>query len=210
MSSAAESAEPLKVRDLLTILANCDPDAVVSLDIPAFIAESDNTFAGDPDGLTVDFSHSPAVSPGFLTSKEAPYETFFDEHGRTREGAKANSVSITLRDKDKNRLIAARQRAIETANEDAGMEPEPVAGDAETVIVDVPLPRSLHATIRTLLHRVNTSHQVRNEGACTHGPLTVVGLLAMLAEDAGMVESRPGSWEASHMAQVLASHGYNA
>jgi hypothetical protein len=42
----------------------------------------------------------------------------------------------------------------------------------------------------------------------THGQLTVAGLLAMLAEDAAMVISRPGCWEASNMHQVLASHGY--
>ncbi|CAJ7811100.1 Uncharacterised protein [Burkholderia pseudomallei] len=30
----------------------------------------------------------------------------------------------------------------------------------------------------------------------------------MLAEDAGMVISRPGSWEGANLAQVLLSHGY--
>ncbi len=46
------------------------------------------------------------------------------------------------------------------------------------------------------------------EGATTHGPLTVERLLAMLAEDAGLVVSRPGSWEGANMASVLSSHGY--
>lgn len=46
------------------------------------------------------------------------------------------------------------------------------------------------------------------EGATTHGPLDVLGLLAMLMEDAGMVLSRPGSWEASNMRRVLEGHGY--
>lgn len=45
-------------------------------------------------------------------------------------------------------------------------------------------------------------------GATTHGPLTPAKLLAMLAEDAGMVITRPGCWEAANMDQVLASHGY--
>jgi len=40
--------------------------------------------------------------------------------------------------------------------------------------------------------------------------LTVAGALGMLAEDLGMVHSRPGSWEGSNMAQVVASHGYNS
>jgi hypothetical protein len=33
-------------------------------------------------------------------------------------------------------------------------------------------------------------------------------LAAMLLEDAGMVISRPGSWEGSNMTDVLRSHGY--
>lgn len=45
-------------------------------------------------------------------------------------------------------------------------------------------------------------------GATTHGPLTPAQLLTMLAEDAGMVITRPGCWEASNMHQVLVSHGY--
>ena len=45
-------------------------------------------------------------------------------------------------------------------------------------------------------------------GATTHGALTASTLLAMLAEDAGMVISRPGSWEGVNMKNVLDSHGY--
>lgn len=48
----------------------------------------------------------------------------------------------------------------------------------------------------------------RREGFTSHGALTASKLLAMLAEDAAMVMSRPGSWEGSNMAQVLQSHGY--
>ncbi len=47
------------------------------------------------------------------------------------------------------------------------------------------------------------------DGATTHGALTSSGLLSMLAEDAGMVITRPGCWEASNMHQVLVSHGYD-
>ena len=47
------------------------------------------------------------------------------------------------------------------------------------------------------------------DGATTRGALTVERLLAMLAEDCGMVISRPGSWEGSGMANLLASHGYD-
>jgi len=46
------------------------------------------------------------------------------------------------------------------------------------------------------------------DGATTHGPIDVAGLLAMLAQDAAMVIRRPGSWEGANMAQVFTSHGY--
>lgn len=53
-----------------------------------------------------------------------------------------------------------------------------------------------------------TQAQEKSEGFTSHGKITVPSLLAMLAEDAGMVISRPGSWEGSNMATVLRSHGY--
>ena len=59
-----------------------------------------------------------------------------------------------------------------------------------------------------LITRCNESHRER-ERASTHGELTPSTLLAMLAEDAGLVIRRPGSWEGANLAQVLISHGYD-
>jgi hypothetical protein len=42
----------------------------------------------------------------------------------------------------------------------------------------------------------------------THGKLSVSSLLAMLAEDAAMMNTRPGSWEGANMQHVFDSHGY--
>ena len=53
-----------------------------------------------------------------------------------------------------------------------------------------------------------TKEDERREGFTSHGALSVSALLAMLAEDAAMIITRPGSWEASNMAQVFSSHGY--
>ena len=58
------------------------------------------------------------------------------------------------------------------------------------------------------LARLCTDVDKARKGASTHGPLDVAGLLTMLAEDAAMVVSRPGSWEGNSMAQLLSSHGY--
>jgi hypothetical protein len=48
----------------------------------------------------------------------------------------------------------------------------------------------------------------QRDGATTHGPLDAKALLVMLAEDAAMVHSRPGSWEGANIGELLASHGY--
>lgn len=48
----------------------------------------------------------------------------------------------------------------------------------------------------------------RCDGFTSHGALSVSAMMAMLAEDAAMVITRPGSWEGSNMAQVFSSHGY--
>jgi|SoiMethySBSTD1v2_1073268.scaffolds.fasta_scaffold1655113_1 hypothetical protein len=42
----------------------------------------------------------------------------------------------------------------------------------------------------------------------THGPLNVAGLARMLLEDVALTVKRPGSWEGTKMADLLASHGY--
>lgn len=47
------------------------------------------------------------------------------------------------------------------------------------------------------------------ESNTSHGKLTAKRLMTMLAEDAAMVESRPGCWEAANMADVLRGHGYS-
>lgn len=72
-----------------------------------------------------------------------------------------------------------------------------------TITVSEPTAEAIHK----LAKACSIINKARN-GFTTHGPLTLSGLLAMLAEDAGMVITRPGCWEASNMHQVLASHGY--
>jgi len=64
------------------------------------------------------------------------------------------------------------------------------------------------ATLEELVELCTAADKDR-DGATSHGALTVPALLAMLAEDAAMVLSRPGSWEGSGMARLLSSHGYD-
>lgn len=63
------------------------------------------------------------------------------------------------------------------------------------------------ASLRELAKRCVAANAC-SDSFTSHGPLTVASLLAMLAEDAGMVVTRPGSWEGANMAQVFISHGY--
>lgn len=63
------------------------------------------------------------------------------------------------------------------------------------------------ASLSELAIRCTEEHKRRN-GFTSHGALTAPALLAMLAQDAGLVISRPGSWEGSTMAQLFNSHGY--
>ena len=65
----------------------------------------------------------------------------------------------------------------------------------------------LRATLTELARQCSDVNLERN-GATTHGVLTVEDMICMLAEDAGMVITRPGSWEGANMAQVFSSHGY--
>jgi hypothetical protein len=97
--------------------------------------------------------------------------------------------------------------------------PQAVTGQAEAgefyyPSEDIPMKRftvevdDTTATNLQSLAQLCTEADKQREGATTHGALTVQKLLAMLAEDAGLVISRPGSWEGANMEQVFSSHGY--
>ncbi|MDD2859682.1 MAG: hypothetical protein PHI71_01265 [Acidiphilium sp.] len=73
--------------------------------------------------------------------------------------------------------------------------------------LSIEIPDDLADQLEKLAKLCTDGDQAR-DGATTHGPLTVPALLAMLAEDAGMVLTRPGSWEGSNMDTVFSSHGY--
>jgi hypothetical protein len=73
--------------------------------------------------------------------------------------------------------------------------------------VTIEIPDDLAYQLTELASRCTEADQDRG-GATTHGPLTVSTLLAMLAEDAVMILTRPSSWEGSNMNTVLSAHGY--
>ncbi len=60
--------------------------------------------------------------------------------------------------------------------------------------------------IQSLVDSMNQQDNL--ERGTSHGEMTMKKLITLLAEDAALVESRPGSWEGANMAAVLQSHGY--
>jgi hypothetical protein len=76
-----------------------------------------------------------------------------------------------------------------------------------TVKPELELPQSVYRSLAQVASACSDSDAARDH-ATTHGPLDVKALLCMLAEDAAMTHTRPGSWEGANMLQVLSSHGY--
>jgi hypothetical protein len=75
------------------------------------------------------------------------------------------------------------------------------------VKVELDLSDDIYRSLVMVAEACSVANKQR-DGATTHGPLDVKALLMMLAEDAAMVHSRPGSWEGSNASELLASHGY--
>lgn len=79
---------------------------------------------------------------------------------------------------------------------------------SKTHKVTLELPEETYRDLRAVVAACNFADKQR-AGFTTHGKLDVDRLLLMLAEDAAMTYSRPGSWEGANMQQVLDSHGYS-
>lgn len=78
----------------------------------------------------------------------------------------------------------------------------------KTITVSIEVSEETHENLLVVVANCNRSNK-ENEGFTSHGALDVRSLLTMLAEDAAMTNSRPGSWEGASMQHVLAAHGYH-
>ncbi|XYJ11790.1 hypothetical protein ACSUZJ_07315 [Telluria sp. B2] len=74
--------------------------------------------------------------------------------------------------------------------------------------VTIQLDDETYKDLLAVVDACNFAHTQRG-GGNTHGKLDVPRLLLMLAEDAAMTKTRPGSWEGANMQRVLDSHGYS-
>jgi len=74
--------------------------------------------------------------------------------------------------------------------------------------IQIEIDAQLAVNLDSLVDQINA--RAGSEPFNSHGHLTVKKLAVMLLEDAGMVISRPGSWEGANMADLLRCHGYSA
>lgn len=174
-----------KVRDLIAVLQECDPEGTVAISLDAALV-----FDEDEPG-EVEYSFEPYLD--LLFSK--------------RDAKQSDCVYVRLSREDTERLVATRR--IEKKADSDTMAPS--ANPAIAVNGPVAVAITLHpGTYDNLLVVVENCNRADNDngGATTHGKLDIPKLLTMLAEDASMTNTRPGSWEGANMQQVLDSHGY--
>ncbi|MBU2752757.1 hypothetical protein HER14_17970 [Acidithiobacillus thiooxidans] len=74
--------------------------------------------------------------------------------------------------------------------------------------IQIEIDAQLAVNLDSLVDQINA--RAGSESFNSHGRLTVKKLAVMLLENAGMVISRPGSWEGANMADLLRCHGYSA
>jgi hypothetical protein len=173
-----------KVRDLIAKLQECDPDGTVAISLDGAVLYDDE----EPG--EVDYSFVPSISCLFSTHAE-----------------RSDTVYFCLSQDDTNSIVAGRRNAEQTGLQTGSAQTTPGIAMNAPVAVAVAFDHATYMSLLTVVASCNRAEEDR-EGATTHGKLDVPKLLAMLAEDAAMTNTRPGSWEGANMQQVLDSHGY--
>ncbi len=172
------------VKELIAILLECDPEGNVSLSLDAALVDGGTTSEGTAYGF-YDLEITCAYSEKDKPTSDCVYFEIGERATQECLAARANSDGSQTNQQLHNNAIVT------------GAE----------VAVAIPLSFADYQNLHAIVDSSNNSHR-RTGGANTHGELTVNGLLAMLAQDAAMTISRPGSWEGANMLQVLESHGY--
>jgi hypothetical protein len=174
-----------KVRDLIAVLQECDPDGRVSLSLDAALV-----FDEDSPG-EVEYSFEPSVERLFSKS----------------DAMQSDCVYLRLSREDTDRLVESR-RGGKNVDSNSTLTPvNPAIAFNAPVAVAIALDQETYANLLVVVESCNRADE-DNNGATTHGKLDIPRLLTMLAEDAAMTNNRPGSWEGANMQQVLDSHGY--
>jgi len=198
----------MKVRELVAQLQGFDQDADVQLFLnEVYVCPFDALDATDSaDATAAEYGVPFEVTGSFVNGAALP------------SGAPPNAIMITVAPDSVRRQLESLKHSSEWMAEEhanavkaaaRSAMPAVASGGAEGAAAVALLVSQ--TTLNNLYEVVDACNQAHtdNDGACTHGTLTVPSLLAMLAEDAGMVFSRPGSWEGANMHTVLEGHGYS-
>jgi len=179
--------KPMTVRDLIGRLQDCEPEATVRLMLDGALLYDDE----EPG--EVEYGFEPVIE--CLCSRP--------------DAERSDCVYLLLPEEDTARIVQTRRelRVADAAEPELHTIPNPaIALDAPAAIA-IALSRDVYNNLLAVVDSCNQAHD-SNEGATTHGRLDIPGLLGMLAEDAAMTNTRPGSWEGANLQQVLDSHGY--
>jgi hypothetical protein len=125
------------------------------------------------------------------------------------DAERRDCVYFLLAEEDTARIVKSQRehRVAETAEPELHTIPSPAIALDSPAAIAIALSREVYNNLLAVVDSCNRVHET-NEGATTHARLDIPGLLGMLAEDAAMTNSRPGSWEGANLQQVLDSHGY--
>lgn len=174
-----------KVRDLIVLLQECDPDGTVALSLDGALL-----FDEDEPG-EVEYSFEPSV------------DLLFSQ----RDAKQSDCVYLSLSHKDTERLVANGRLEERPNPGTTAPSANPAIAIEAPVAVAVALDQETYNNLLVVVESCNRADH-DNNGATTHRKLDVPKLLTLLAEDAAMTNTRPGSWEGANMQQVLDSHGY--
>ena len=174
-----------RIGDLITALQECDPDGTITISLDGALVFDDETLG------EVEYSFDPVVA--FLSSK----------FGAER----SDRVHFGLSNKDTERLVSDRRNDVEADDGTASPSSDPAIVTNAPVAIALAFDQEAYTNLLAVVAACNRA-EINSRGATTHGKLDVPKLLLMLAEDAAMTNTRPGSWEGANMQQVLDSHGY--
>ncbi|WP_296948441.1 hypothetical protein [uncultured Massilia sp.] len=177
----------MRIGDLVTALQGCNPEGTVSINLNGALL-----YAEEQRG-EIEYSFEPTIN--FLFSKS--------------DASQSDRVHISLAEKDTQRIAASRrnQAPADMQTLQASHSANPAIAMGTPIAVAIGLAAGMYADLLAVVNRCNRADN-KNHGATTHGKLDVPKLIAMLAEDAAMTHSRPGSWEGANLLRVLDSHGY--
>lgn len=174
-----------RIGDLIAALQECDPDGTIAITLDGALVFDDEV-PGE-----VEYSFDPVVD--FLFSKP--------------DARQSDRVYVGLSKKDTERIVSDRRNQRDTDLEESSLSKNPAIVTNAPVAIALAFDHDTYVNLQAAVASCNLAEASR-DGATTHGKLDVPRLLAMLAEDVAMTNTRPGSWEGANMQQVLDSHGY--